>query len=100
MSVFLKRGKWWGRKGDGECKRFDTEAEAYAFTGDEAPKKERPATKRKKAPKPKKVEKFTLGEADATQEESNTEEESSSEETSTYEQETVFFGKSYGKKKI
>ena len=96
MSVFFKRNKWWGRKDGGECKRFATEEEAYAFTGEEMPKKSRPKPTPKKWEK--KVVKTTLG--DSSGDKTEIKEEEAGEETNTYEQETVFFGKSFGKKKI
>lgn len=88
MSVFLKRGTWWGRKDSGQTKRFKTEAEAYEFTGEKPPKAE----------KPKKVVKPTLGVKNASKEKDSP--KVSKEKADTYEQETILFGKSYGKKKI
>ena len=75
MQVFQKRGKWCIRT-DHKVLKFDTEAEALAYAGE-----------------PEEVL-----ENDYAPEEIET--ESSEEEADTYEQEIVFFGKSYGKKKI
>mgnify|MGYP001183300606 CR=1 FL=1 len=94
MSVFLKRGKWWGRKENGQTQRFKTEAEAYEFTGEKPPKPE----------KPKKVAKPTLGVKNAPKKEIKQEtvnqEISSEETTSTYKTTPLRFSKGYGKKKV
>jgi len=55
MSVFLKRGKWWGRKESGESKRFNTEEEAYTFTGEVKPVPKRRKPKKTFTTTPKKV---------------------------------------------